>query len=240
MRPETDTVCSARLISARSDMFARGHAMLAIQSCSRDASKRQTRVFLFVAVVAAALLSSQAQSEMRCTGHQVLRKPRPEASCQFITPEIFISPDKAIHASVLPVGVSLYATPDMESRVVIRSSDGDTLTSEDYSSPRGMNGHYVYFAKWSPDSQFFIFSLTSSGGHQPWSFPIIVYSRKRNVIAKLSDMIQGRPTISGDFEVSGPHTLRVTTSKRPGAIDQPVRVSIDLEKAFAKLKPPAQ
>ena len=240
MSPKTDTGCSAKSISARSALVARGHAMLATQFCGRDAGNRWTRVFSFVVVVAAALLSSRAQSEVRCTGHQALQKPRPEASCQFITPEIFISPDKAIHASVLPVGVSLYATPDMESRVVIRSSDGDTLTSEDYSSPRGVNGHYVYFAKWSPDSQFFIYSLTSSGGHQPWSFPIIVYSRKRNVIAKFSDMIQDRPTLSGDFEVSGPHTLRVTTLKRPGAIDQPVHVSIDLEKAFAKLKPPAQ
>ncbi len=188
----------------------------------------------------AVLLPWQAHAEVPCTGHQFLQTPRPETSCRTITAETFISPDKAMHASVLPVDVSLYATPDMESRVVIRSSDGETLTSADYSSPRGINGYYVYSAKWSPDSQFFVYSLTSSGGHQPWSFPIMVYSRKRNLIAKFSDMIGDRPTLSGDFEFSGPHTVSAKTWMKQGTIDQTVPIVVDLEKAFTKLKPPAQ
>ena len=94
-------------------------------------------------------------------------------------------------ALVFPVDVSLYATPDMESRVVIRTSDSDTLISKDYSSPRGANGYYVVNAKWSPDSQFFVYSMSSSGGHSPWSFPIMVYGRQKNRIAGFSDMIHG-------------------------------------------------
>jgi hypothetical protein len=35
--------------------------------------------------------------------------------------------------------------------------------SKDYSSPRGMNRYYVDHGKWSPDSQFFVYSLISSG-----------------------------------------------------------------------------
>ena len=112
-------------------------------------------------------------------------------------PQVYTSPDGELQALVLPAGVSLYATPDIESRVVIRSRKGDTLTSKDYSSPRGMNGYYVDQAKWSPDSQFFVFSMISSGGHSPWSFPTMVYSRQKNVIAKLSDMIGGKPIMSG-------------------------------------------
>src|SRR5262249_54971306 len=86
-----------------------------------------------------------------CTGHQLLPKPRPEASCLLVIPRIYVSPDKALRASVLPVDVSLDATPDMESRVVIRTRGGETVTSKDYSSPRGANGFYVVEAKWSPD-----------------------------------------------------------------------------------------
>ena len=37
-------------------------------------------------------------------------------------------------ATVLPVDVSLYLTPDMESRVVIYESAGKTITSKDFSS----------------------------------------------------------------------------------------------------------
>ena len=67
------------------------------------------------------------------------------ASAPFV-PEIFVSPDKTLHALGHPVDVSPYVTPDMESRVVIRTSDDNTLNSEDYSSPRGEQGYYVYTA----------------------------------------------------------------------------------------------
>jgi hypothetical protein len=190
-----------------------------------------------LAAASAALLAAGALADAPCSGHKLLTTPRPEASCRNAVPRIFVSPDKAMRASVLPVDVSLDATPDMESRVVIRSSAGDTVTSHDYSSPRGMNGYYVYNAKWSPDSQFFVYSMMSSGGHSPWSFPIMVYSRKQKRIAKFSDMIDGYPTLSGDFSFSGPHTLAATTWKQTGALDDKVPVSVDLDAAFEKLPP---
>ena len=174
-----------------------------------------------------------------CSGQELLSAPRPETSCQSFAAQIFISPDKKTHASVLPADVSLYATPDMESRVVIRSTAGDTLTSQDYSSPRGTNGYYVFSAQWSPDSQFFVFSLVSSGGHSPWSFPIKVYDLKKNLFADVSEMIGGSPTVSGVFRFAGPHTLIASTWKQPGDMDHKVPVSVDLEAAFANLKPSA-
>jgi hypothetical protein len=196
--------------------------------------------FGLVLCILAAFGTVPADAEDACSGHQLLEKPRAETSCQTPAPEIFISPDEAMHASVLPVDVSLYATPDMESRVVIRLSDGNTVNSKDHSSPSGAQGYHVYAAKWSPDSAFFVYSLTSAAGHQPWSFPIMVYSRKRNTFARFSDMIHDEPTVSGDFEFSGPHTLTAKTWKTPGDLEHAVPVSVDLEKAFAKLKPPAQ
>ena len=84
----------------------------------------------------------------------------PESSCSDAKPQIYPSPDGALRALVFPVDVSLYATPDMESRVVIRTSNSDTLISKDYSSPRGANGYYVVNAKWSPDSQYFVYSMS--------------------------------------------------------------------------------
>jgi hypothetical protein len=137
-----------------------------------------------------------------------------------------------MRALVLPSDISLDATPDMESRVVIRSSAGNTVTSRDYSSPRGANGYYVENGKWSPDSQFFVYSMTSSGGHSPWSFPIMVYSRKQKRIAPFSDMIGGSPTLSAEFKFSGPHTLVATTWKQTGALDDKVPISVDLDAAF--------
>jgi hypothetical protein len=174
-----------------------------------------------------------------CSGHELLSAPRAETSCQTVKPQIFVAPDKKTHAVVLPTEVSLDATPDMESRVVIRSAAGDTLNSQDYSSPRGSNGYYVVTAQWSPDSQFFVFSLSSSGGHSPWSFPMKVYGLQKNQFADFSDMINGNPTVSGDFKFSGPHTVTASTWKQPGDTDNKVPVTVDLDAAFAKLKPPA-
>jgi hypothetical protein len=196
---------------------------------------------LVLAAAAAAVLSPwHAYAEEQCSGHQLLPTSRPEGSCQNVRPAIFASPDRALQAVVLPVDVSLNTTPDMESRIEIHAKSGDTLLAGDYSSPRGMNGYYVYSAKWSPDSEFFVFSLTSSGGHQPWSFPIMVYSRKRNAIVKFSDMIDALPTLSGEFEFSGPHTMTATTWKKQGELDDTVPITVDLETAFEKLKSPAQ
>jgi hypothetical protein len=125
-----------------------------------------------VIVSTAALFATHAlAAENPCSGHNLLSKPRPEGSCRNVAPETFVSPDKAVRALVVPASVSLDTTPDMESRVVIRSAAGATLTSKDHSSPRGMNGYYVVRAKWSPDSQFFVYSLSSSGGHSPCRFP---------------------------------------------------------------------
>jgi hypothetical protein len=102
---------------------------------------------VLLAALSAMLLCADVLADARCSGHK-MSNPRPEASCRDVMPQIFVSPDKALRAIVFPADISLDATPDMESRVVIRSSAGDTVTSKDYSSPRGMNGYYVYRAKW--------------------------------------------------------------------------------------------
>jgi hypothetical protein len=181
------------------------------------------------------LAPAPALGEVVCSGHKLLPTPRPESSCSNVKPMIYASPDGALRALVFPVDISLYATPDMESRVVIRTSKGDTVTSKDYSSPRGTNGYYVVNAKWSPDAKFFVYSMASSGGHSPWSFPMMVYSRQNKRIVEFSDMIEGKPTISPDFHFVGPHTLVANTWKAPGALDDKVPVTVDLRDAFGKL-----
>jgi hypothetical protein len=103
-------------------------------------------------ITAATLLPIDVQAADLCTGHKGLQTPRPELSCSHVELGIYPSPDGVLHAVVYPVDISLDATPDMESRIVIRTSKGETLNSKDYSSPRGFNGYYVVNAKWSPDS----------------------------------------------------------------------------------------
>jgi hypothetical protein len=192
---------------------------------------------LTMALIACALLVPRGVlAENQCEGHDLLPTPRPENSCATIISKIHASPDKKLHAVVLPAEISLNATPDMESRVVIRSVTGDTLNSLSHSSPRGMNGFYVDAAQWSPDSQFFVYNLVSSGGHSPWSHPTMVYSVQRNKFGHLSEMIDGRPILSEKLQFSGEHMLTVSTWKQEGKPDDPTPVTVDLATAFDKLK----
>lgn len=57
--------------------------------------------------------------------------------------------------------------------------------------------------------------------------------------AAFSDLIDGKPTLSGEFSFSAPHILDATTWKQEGSPDDKVPVTVDLEKAFEKLPPPS-
>lgn len=187
---------------------------------------------IFAATVAWSSLSA-AQTPDQCSGHQGLPKPRPEGSCLTLRPQVFPSPDKALRAIVFPVGMDLHATPDMESRVVIRANAAELVTSKDHSSPRGTNGYYVVQAKWSPDSQFFVYTTMSSGGHSPWQFPAFVFSRAKGVIVSLNDLIGG-PTTSEKFTFTGPHTLTAETWAKEGSDDR-IQIVVDLPDVTRKI-----
>jgi hypothetical protein len=188
------------------------------------------------AMLFAQLSSARAQGTDPCSGHQLLPAPRAEGTCLAVKPQIYPSPDKTLRAFVFPVGLDLHASPDIESRIAIRGPDAKLLTSKDFSSPRGANGHYVVRAKWSPDSQFFVFSMASSGGHSPWSFPTWVFSRQKELIFSFNEMIGGNPTLSDDFNFSGPHTLTATTWGKSGS-DKQVPIVVDLADAVKKIAP---
>ena len=149
---------------------------------------------------------------------QPLRAPRAELSCSNVKPQVYPSPDGTLRAVVYPVDISLNATPDMESRVVIRTSKGDTLTSKDYASPRGFNGYYVVNAKWSPDSKFFVYSMSSSGGHSPWQFPTAVYGRA-TVLRAIQRYDQRRADSVRGFQVHRAAHARHQHVEQSGSLD---------------------
>jgi len=189
-----------------------------------------------IAVLAfgSSLTASDAVAKTLCRGHELLPEARPAESCQGLKPTAYKSPDGKLTVLIFPADQSLNATPDMESRVEIRDADGHTILSKDYSSPRGANGYYMAQAQWTSDSQFFVYSLSSSGGHSPWQSPIELYARERNMFVKFSDLIDGNPTLTDKFQLVGPHTV-VATTWRDQNIDKKRLVKVDLKAAVRKL-----
>jgi hypothetical protein len=53
-------------------------------------------------------------------------------------------------------------------------------------------------------------------------------------------MIGGNPTVAGDFNFTGPHSVTASTWKQPGSPEDKVAVMVDLEDAFGKLPPPPE
>jgi hypothetical protein len=202
------------------------------------AAMRGASAVLAALVVGMMNLPRGASADDLCAGHQMLPTPREEGSCLTANPQTYPSPDGAVLALVFPADLDLNATPDMESRVAFRGKDGRLLNSRSFASARGANGYYVVNGAWSPDSQFFVFSLTSSGGHSPWSFPTWVFSRQTNAIASFNQMIKGRPTLSPDFAFVGPHSVTATTWEKEGSQTQ-VPITVDLA-VSAKNSPPIE
>jgi len=112
--------------------------------------------------------------------------------------EKYTSPDGAVVA-VIKSAKTLEATD--ESHVELRTKSGKLLMKRDYSSEDGEHGYGVTKAAWTPDSQFFVYSLESSGGHQGWHSPVQFFSRKQGKVFSLDDSLNDA-VMNPEFSVS--------------------------------------
>ena len=116
------------------------------------------------------------------------------------------SPDHQLRACIVEVGK--FPPPLNESRIDIRDTSGKLVASRNFGSPKGDQGRSVVHSAWTPDSNFFVFSTQSSGGHSPWHWNTYFYSRKNNKFALLDDRIG--PVIKPDFKVKAPDIVEAT------------------------------
>jgi hypothetical protein len=93
-----------------------------------------------------------------------------------------------------------------ESKVVVRTKDGRTICSKSYESQDGEHGFGVEYATWTPDSKFFVYSMASSGGHQPWHFPADFCSVQDKSIRSLDSYVGS--IITPDFDVKAPDIVK--------------------------------
>jgi len=128
---------------------------------------------------------------------------------------IYASPDGKLKAYIISVGKKNYGTG--ESRIEILNIKNDILVSKSYESEDGEHGLGVEHSQWTPDSEYFIFSTSSSGGHQAWHYPTYFYVRKENRIRLLDDYI-GSINIP-NFRVSKPDIIITRVMERDGLED---------------------
>ena len=150
---------------------------------------------------------------------------------------VYISPDRQLKAIVIAVA----ARPGGhrgESRVEINQADRAGANTVDYSSADGSHGYRVIKAQWTPDSQFFVYSMASSGGHQPWRSPTYFYSRKINKTQGIEQTI-GKPVLSPDFTLAAPATVSITTWLKP-PLNTDTEITEDVKLDELAFKPASQ
>ena len=132
----------------------------------------------------------------------------------------YVSPDNKLKALVIAVDGK-----NGECRVEVRRTDGEILLSNGYCSEDGTHGRVVLVAKWTPDSNYFVYSTRGSDGQKHGNFSIDYYRRTGNTFRSLGDNLKGDITESG-FEVGSPATVKVILAKGSG---KPSQAEVNLD-----------
>lgn len=114
-------------------------------------------------------------------------------------------------------------------KVEIRSHSGNRLFSVAYRPDDPEHEYSLVQAEWTPDSQYFIYSLNSKDGHMQWHYPtafIDVWDFREYY---LDDLLG--PIAKGHFVISPPDIIR-TAVRDPG--NTPSEVEISLRELVAR------
>lgn len=134
-------------------------------------------------------------------------------------PLSYPSPDGEWKAVVVPLGREVGATKvenqseqgtplEYECRVEVYTRRGRKVWEQDFSSPDHDHGRGVAFARWSPDSSYFVFSTVSSGGHHPWQFFTYVYSAGGSGLHLLDSLVGA--VVRQKFTMAAPNRLTLS------------------------------
>lgn len=140
----------------------------------------------------------------------------------------FPSPDGSMTASVVEVHHAKDSRVQGESILEIHDSSGTLMLKKDYSSADGEHGSIIDDGKWSANSEFFLYSLESSGGHSPWHLPVDVFVRRNRKAVSLDKFVGA---ITGGFEFVA--TTRIKAFVMKGE-DEHFPVDFNLERLWPK------
>ena len=128
----------------------------------------------------------------------------------------YVSAHEGIRASIVSVGP--------ESRVDVRSSSGVLLRRKDLTVRDQGHGEHVDHLEWTAGGRFFVFTTSSSGGHQPWHVATYFYSVGRNQFYSV-DAIVG--AIISDFTLRGD---LLSTTRMGANLEDPKPVTLSLHR----------
>jgi len=103
--------------------------------------------------------------------------------------EKYISPDQSLCVTITSTFMEGIAEA-AETRVEIQPNKKRKFFGDSKDQfPSSVQKYAVIKAEWTPDSQFFVFSLSSEGRPRAWHFATFFFDRKRNQIRSLDSFI---------------------------------------------------
>lgn len=140
------------------------------------------------------------------------------------------SPDGVLRAAVL-------TSPIGESSVQIQRPRSGVLLSR-FSIGNGSHRYGIVRAEWTANSQFFVVSAQAADGHQPWAYPIWVYSRAKNRVFDLTKM---GFIATADFTLKPPDVIETALLRCESAKEklQPLPWIVSLRRLVSDESPPA-
>lgn len=166
----------------------------------------------------------------------VAARPGQGSTPQHQKSQWYPSPDGNTHVIVAPAGRG--SDPgNSESRIEFYAANDKLLCALDYSSEDGEHGFGVAKAAWTADSQYFVFSLTSSGGHQPWHAPTQFYSRASRRVRTLDDYLDGAGITNPDFKLAAPNIIRTEILLEKLEKEESVSIRLDTLRITPKRRP---
>jgi len=119
-----------------------------------------------------------------------------------------------------------------ESKIHIFNSKGKTIFDTSFVSKDTQHGFGVIHTGWTADSRFFVFAIMSSGGHQPWHFPILAFYVPGHYVLDFDRLVGA---VTSDFKLSPPDSLRTKILKNPKSTSEDKDVNIKLSDLIKKL-----
>jgi hypothetical protein len=146
--------------------------------------------------------------------------------------ETFVSPDDSLRAEIQSVRRSSTATP--ESKIEILSKDGKRVWIVKYTSADGEHGFGVVKAAWTPDSQYFVYSLASSGGHQAWRSPTFFYDRRNERVRSFDEEVG--VVIDAKFSLSPPDVVEIVIRDNDNGEAKNVKIALSDLQGYGQKK----
>jgi hypothetical protein len=137
------------------------------------------------------------------------------------------SPDGNFVAKITFVQKTSEVAPEIS--IEIKDATGKVTAKKDFISESGEHGLSLDKAAWTPDSQFFVFTTFSTGGHMAWQYPAFFFDRRNKIFRDFADFLQ--PIADGAFELKAPDVITITIWT-PLTTVKPLDESIDLPITF--------